>query len=202
MKYDTLPRGYISWSQMQTLERSPMEYVETYIRNKPRFVSEPMMFGKRFADAMETGDTGDEGAAFKFLVDIGVPRYDTAERKIECTYNGINLVGIMDTADHDLLRFREYKTSSVGWSQSRVDKHGQLIFYGAMVYLIRGVAPVECHLDWIRTQYGAQGEIEATGEVQTFKRKPFTLLEMATMLKRITKTADVIVELARQYNIT
>lgn len=200
-KTKALPHGYLSWSQLDLLERDPGEYARHYILNEPRFESEAMMFGGDFADAMETGTIPERhDSAFRFLVEIGIPRLEIPECKIEATHKGINLLGKIDSASPDLSRFREYKTGRLEWTQSRVDKHGQLTFYALIIFIKTGKIPKECHLDWIRTEYDEQtGEIRAKGDFKTFKRRPFTLLEVLNMTKRIEKAYETITELMTEH---
>lgn len=193
-----LPKPHLSWSQIDLVERDPMGYAESYIHGQPRYESEAMMFGKHFARAMETGKADDDDSAgVKFLVDIGMPRLELVEHRIEVTLAGVPFVLILDTTSEDLRKFREYKTGMAEWNQTRVDTHGQLIIYGMGVYLSKGFMP-ECHLDWVRTHYDPiHGDLTATGELMTFKRKPFSLIEFGSMSKRITRAAQKITELMR-----
>jgi hypothetical protein len=102
-----------------------------------------------------------------------------------------NFLNISLTAKKDLTEFREYKTGMREWTQAKVNTHGQLIFYAVMIWLKTGKLP-ECWLDWIRTEYDEYGEIKVTGEWKSFKRRPFSLVEVGSMLKRIEKAVATI----------
>lgn len=194
-----LPQGYISWSQLSLVERSPLEYVEHYILRQGRFESEEMLFGRQFADAMENGEIQDQDEAFTFLVRVGVPRLDKPEMEISATYRGIKLLGKPDTIKDDLSEFREYKTGKAEWTQRRVDQHGQLVFYATIIFLMTNRIP-KASLDWLKTYHDPETlDIKATGEVKSFPRTPFTLLDMAKMMERIRKAADKIDGLVRDY---
>lgn len=193
-----LPKGYLSWSQLDLVERNEMEYVDGYIKGMGRFESEAMMVGQRFAQAMETGDMGDEDDAFKFLVGVAVPKLEVSEMEIGAVVNDIPLVGKPDTAMGNLTAFREYKTGRLEWNQTRVNRHGQLVFYALIMFMHTGKMP-DAHLDWIKTEYDEYGALRVTGDIDSFHRKPFDLLELSAMTKRIENAAKKITGLVELF---
>ena len=194
-----LPKPHLSWSAVDLVERDPIEYTRAYILGEPRYESEAMLFGKKFATAMEQGKPDqDDTEAMKFLVQIGIPRLEMVEHRMEIEVGGIPFIIVLDTVAADLKRFREYKTGMQPWDQRKVDSHGQLVLYGLGLYLATKQMP-ECHLDWIRTHYDpVSGELTADGTWQTFKRKPFTLVEFGAMTNRVVRAAEKIDALMRE----
>lgn len=186
-----LPRGYISWSQVDLVERDPMEYIRSYIEHSVRYESPEMMFGKRFAEAMEQGEC-EEDPVVDFLVKHAVPKFELVEYEIkDVAYKGIPLLGRMDSISPDLMRFRDTKTGKEPWTQGKVDSHGQFAYYALLIFLKTGKLPEECWVDWVGTK-NEYGEIRATGRVQTLQRKPFGMLEVSAIGKRIEKAAKTI----------
>ena len=161
------------------------------------------MYGKQFAEDMASGVASpDADARHKFLVEVGMPRLAIPEHRVEATYNGIALVGIIDTCAEDYKAFREYKTGRAPWTQGRVDAHGQLDFYAALIWLNHKILPT-AYLDWVRTTVDEQtGDLTAAGDIQTFRRAPFTLMDVVHILKRTETAANTITELVREYKST
>lgn len=183
-----LPRGYLSWSQVNLWQRSKKQYADRYFYGKEGFTNSAMRYGKKFAHTVETGDAkGDE------LLDLAarvVPRYEVAEykltAKLKTEAGDIPLLGFIDTAhDPPSKGLREYKTGKRPWTQKKVDKHGQLTFYALMVYLEEKKLPETMHLDWLETEE-RRGEISVTGRIETFEtsRSIGDILEMTTIVKR------------------
>jgi len=199
-----LPHGHLSWSAMDLVERDPIEYARSYILGEPRFESEAMLFGKQFAEEMAAGAAGpDSDERRRFLISIGMPRLELPEHRIEATHNGLKLVGILDTCASDHRTFREYKSGRAPWTQGRVDSHGQLSFYAALIWLTKGFLPTECWLDWVPTTIDPEtGDLTATGEVVSFKRSPFTLLDVVGIIRRAERAAGIIDGLVKEYQNT
>ena len=51
----SLPRGYISWSQLDLIEHNPKMYYRRYILGEEIPINKYMIFGKRFAKCLELG---------------------------------------------------------------------------------------------------------------------------------------------------
>ena len=74
-----LPKGYISWSQLNLFERSPKQYRKHYILGEPSFINDAMVYGKKLADALEGNDAGDD-ETITMLVEL-LPKYKVMEKK-------------------------------------------------------------------------------------------------------------------------
>lgn len=182
-----LPKGYLSWSQINLWRSSKRQYADRYFYGKDGYVNKAMKYGKKFATAVETGDAG-EDELIKLASKI-ITRYDEVEYKLKGTLKteagDIPLLGFADTAYNPPSKgLREYKTGKVPWTQRKVDRHGQLTLYALIVYLNEKKIP-PMYLDWLETDE-RHGEISVTGRIESFEtiRTIGELLEMTTIVKR------------------
>jgi hypothetical protein len=120
----------------------------------------------------------------------------------------------LDSYDSVKNVFREYKTGKKdkggksAWDQSKVIKHGQLVFYATALKHSIGKIPEYCDLDWIETKErgvqidggGLQNEetIQVTGRIVSFHRE-FDEREIEKMEKLIVKVATEISEAYQEF---
>lgn len=188
------PRGYISWSQMVLVERSPWAYVERYLGDGYDIENKYMTLGKRLAERMELGlPTND-----KLLEHLALflPKGEYQEYEINVDFEGIPMRGKLDQFSPKTLEIRETKTGK-RWTQSMANKHGQLVFYATMVYLKYGKLP-KIFLDWIPTKELEDGTLEMTGEIKTFEVK-LHLGDIIVFRTRIKKAWKEIKKLTAEY---
>jgi len=183
-----LPKPHLSWSQIDLWRRSKKQYAERYFYGKDGFTNNAMRYGKKFAEALETGET--DGDEILELATKAVPQYAVSEYRLEATLEteagNIKILGFLDTSeDPPSEGIREYKTGVTPWTQKKVDKHGQLTLYATMVYLNEKKLPKKMHLDWIQTQNDS-GVVSLTGNIESFEttRTVGDVLEMVTIIKR------------------
>ncbi len=187
-------RDYISWSAMNMLERDEEGYIAKYLNGQTGFSNEAMDFGKVVAEALQDEKSADPH--IRYIITF-LPRFDTPELEITAKYKKRKLLGRPDTIMASFKEFREYKTGRTPWSQTKVDSHGQLVFYATIIFLLKKKIPT-AYLDWIPTEYGEDG-LKLTGEIKTFKRKPITLTDISQMLKRIENASVKIDKLWKKY---
>jgi len=178
------PRGYLSHSQLQLWERDQNEYYNRYIEGIEQPRTAYLELGHRLAVAMENGKDEGDDPAINHLV-LFLPTYQEKEYEIKAKFEGIPLLGKLDSFDPKGLRIREYKTGKNKWTQRMVDEHGQLTFYALLVWLKYKKFPSEIHLDWAETKE-EDGDLFLTGEYQTFSTKR-TLKDLILMGGRIEK---------------
>lgn len=196
-----LPKGYLSYSQIQMWLKDRPRYERIYFAGEDaKFTNAGMDFGKEVASALEDGrDTGDLLTDAAMLL---VPKYDIADKEIRVemkTKDGVVvLVGRPDTMDSNSFDFREYKTGKTKWTLSKAMKHPQLKFYAMLIYVKFGKLLKQCHLDWIETAMTEEiidgfpvKRIQPTGKVETF-RVPLTLNDV---LQTMAETARVAKEI-------
>lgn len=192
------PRGYLSWTQVDMWERSPERYIRQYVHGAAGFENSGMTFGKEVSQALENGAESDD-TLMEALVAI-LPRYQLPEHEIRAIlktpYGNVELLGKLDTFGRDPIRFREYKTGRVPWTQAKANKHRQLLHYAALVYLLHGKLPTEVWLDWAETEE-VDGEVRLTGKILSFHVK-IDLRDVLEYLADVCRVAREIDEMYRK----
>lgn len=189
-----LPKGYISYSQLQLWQNDKKRYKEIYFdgRDELRVSNAGMEYGKIVATALEKGTDTDD-----LLTDSAMfllPKYDIADQEIDTflkTKDGwIRILGRPDTMDSKTFDFREYKTGKTSWSQKKAQNHLQMRFYAMLIYLKHKKILKEAYLDWIETEQGPEG-IRPTGRVESF-RVEFQLQDILATMALTSKIAKEI----------
>lgn len=194
-----LPKGYLSWSALHLFETSEKKYIEKYFYGEDDNRSNDFMsFGKRFAEAKETGDCkGDPMLEFAMN---SVPSYEFPEYKLEAElstpYGKIKLLAIPDSFSEVNIQILEYKTGKIPWTQSKVQKHGQLHFYAVSTNAKFSVNPSQ-ELWWIETMQ-TSGGVRPTGRIETFRFKASDR-DLKEMEQRIIRACLRIDKLYRQH---
>jgi len=190
-----LPKGYLSYSQIQLWQSDKERYKEIYFNNRDelRVSNAGMDFGKEVATALEHGNHVED-----VLTDIAMdllPKYDIADQEIVAemkTKDGwITIKGRPDTMDSKSFAFREYKTGKVKWTQKKAESALQLKIYAVLIYIVHKKILHEAHLDWIETHETPEG-IKPTGRVESF-RVPITfnaILETMALITRVAKEIE------------
>lgn len=193
-----LPKGYLSYSQIQLWKANKERYRKLYYENKSeyRIRNKEMDYGKIVADALENEEKTDDvltDAAMLLL-----PKYDIRDKEIWTsikTKDGwIDLIGKPDTLNSITKAFREYKTGKGKWTQNKAQKHPQMVFYAMIIYLKYKIANSDAYLDWIETEDTING-IKPTGKVESF-HVTFT---MNDILKCMAETIKVAKEIEIDY---
>ena len=191
-----LPRGYLSPSQIDLWLRDPDRYVRQYMFGGEEVKNARMDFGSKVALAEENGEETDDELV-NMLVAI-LPKYPLREHTIRAPFKTkdgvVELLGKMDKFDDVLVALRDTKTGTAKWTQGRADKHGQLRFYGAVVWLKHKKIPT-IHLDWAETKVEEDGSISLTGKISTFEVK----LTLADILEYLAVVARVAREIDARY---
>ena len=193
-----LPAECLSYSQVSMWLSSPKRYREIFFNQNEdaRFMNAGMAYGEIVADALENEEeTGD------LLTDMAIgllEKYDIKDQEMEGwlkTPNGwVKIISHPDTMDSKTFALREYKTGRVKWTQKKADNWFQLKFYAMLIYLVHGVIPPSCYLDWIETFADASddGKVKPTGHVETFKVKIGLreILETMAITSRVAKEIE------------
>ena len=181
-------RDYISHSQYALFNSSPKGYYEKYVLNKAYNGNKYQNFGKKLMEDLEFGEVKGVPKFLKDLVKNGI-----VEKEITAQSKFINkdLFGIIDVIDDNFQHFCEIKTGKVAWTESKVLKDEQMLFYALMINLKYKIIP-RATLVWAET-IDFNGGVEFTGKVKTFKRG-FTLEELVDFAKKlgvvVNKIAD------------
>lgn len=189
-----LPKGYISYSQIQLWKNDRERYKALYFDNRDelRISNKGMEYGKEVASALERGESVDDvvtDTAMSLL-----PKYDVADKEIKAamkTKDGeITLLGRPDTMDSITHDFREYKTGRVPWTASKAQNHPQMVFYAMLIYIAYGTKLNHAFLDWIET-YEEGGVVKPTGHIQSFEVR-FALRDILDCMAETAKVAKEI----------
>lgn len=187
------PRPYLSWSQMNLIERNPEAYIKTYFQGY-KFENEAMRLGKEVAEILEMDKICDNTMIENMR--IMLPSYEKREFEIKTEKHGIQLLGKLDCFNRKGLVIGEIKTGKK-WTQKMVDEHGQLTFYALLVYLKYKKLPSKIYLHWAKTAE-IDEELQLTGEIKTFETKR-DLLDILKFTSRIKNAWAEIEKLSKIY---
>lgn len=189
------PRGYLSWTQVDMWRKSPERYIKNYMLGEDKKLNNSgLSFGSVASAALETGEYADD-----VLLDAVVallPHYKLREHEIRVTfktkYGAVELLGLLDTFDTPIPRFREYKTGRIAWTQAKANKHKQLLHYATLIYLKHGILPPEVWLDWAETEEDEDGTVSFTGNIRHFQVKISRLdvLEYMALVGKVAREID------------
>lgn len=171
---------------MSSKDRFRREYFECGKKLDTKY----LRFGKGIAEMVENGTHK------KLLPELIV--CDVREFEIKVNICGVPILSYLDDYDPVNNVFREKKTGKIPWTQAKVIKHGQLVFYATALKHSVGKMPEYCDLDWIETKEGAvevddfwrenEKAVQVTGKIKSFHRV-FDEREVAKMEKLIVKSA-------------
>lgn len=166
-----------------------------YFENSDKLETDAFRFGKGMAKLIE------EGKHKELLPDLIV--YSHPEYEINCEIEGVPMLSFLDSYDPGKNVFREFKTGRHPWTQSKVQKHDQLLVYATMLHQVTGNMPEYCDLDWIETVerntdvndfwHDNEKRIQVTGKIISFHRE-FDMREIERMREQIKRVAEEISE--------
>lgn len=155
----------LSYSQLSSWEWNKEEWYQNYIKNKPRGKSAAMEVGNIIGDSIGTPQS--------LVPDLNPP--GIKEYPLRASLGDIHLVGYCDHYCPDTLELNENKTAvnPKKWTQSSVNKHGQLTMYALMLFLKYDIVPEDLtiYLNYIRVIEGADMRYYLPNPVE-FKRFP------------------------------
>lgn len=163
-----LPKGYLSWSALDLWEKNPKEYEEVYFRDKKKFETPEMRFGKKVHKAIEEKTCDDKEVNMVIQTVISY-----SEHEVECStiwkspYGEIPLYALIDNMEFEEKNFKDYKTGKTPWDKKRADNHGQLAFYALTLECLTGRRPKKASIVWLETT-GNGENIRLTGKVEEF----------------------------------
>lgn len=206
MEQIILPKTYLSWSQMNCWMSNKERFRREYFEHTDKLDTRYLRFGKGIAEMIENNTYKE------LLPDLIV--YDTREFEIKTEVNGIPILSYLDDYDSINNVFREKKTGKSdkhgkpAWTQCKVQKHDQLVFYATALKHSRGEMPKYCDLDWIETKEGSAEVddfwrtndriINVTGRIVSFHRE-FDEREVERMENLIVKNAYEISEAYKKF---
>lgn len=192
-----LPKGYLSYSQIQMWKKDRERYEHIYFDGeKANYTNDGMEYGREVASMLEDGVESDD--ALTNMAMALLPKYDIRDQEIRTEFNTkdgwVGILGRPDTMDSRSFAFREYKTGKTKWTQSKAQRHPQLKFYQMLIYVAHGTLLRETYLDWIETEKVEEFvdgipviSIKPTGRVESFR----VILTMNDLLETMAETTRV-----------
>jgi hypothetical protein len=195
-----LPKPHLSWSQLLCWTTSPARYRREVFECGKKMDTKYLRYGKDIAGLIEAGKHKE------LLPDLIV--YDVREHEIRTEVCGVPILSYLDDYDPVKNVFREKKTGKAPWTQAKVIKHGQLVFYATALKHSIGKMPEYCDLDWIQTKEGSvevddfwrenEKLVQVTGYIKSFHRE-FDEREVTKMEELIVKSANQISDAYRLF---
>lgn len=149
----------ISASQLETWIKSPKEYIEQYINDRPFIGNKYTRFGTEVHKQIESDN----------FFYSHIPKLKNKEYYFEKQVKKIILNGYIDS--YDIGEIIDYKVSKKGrWTQKKVDKHIQLSFYGLWHFLEYDSLPI-VHIIHVISEEDDRGILRLTGEIKDYKRQ-------------------------------
>lgn len=193
-----LPHGHLSWSGLSLWEKDPTEYALRYIMHQAQHINSGMVYGRYISEGLEAPVSTDEAMSDLRAI---LPAYDVPEKRLEATWKGIPLIAYVDTFRKRDHAFREYKSGrrdmngKPPWTRDKARAHGQIAFYGFLLWINDRKLPPPAFLDWIETQEKG-GIVSMTGRIESFE-VPITIEMILDIGARIEKAAK---EISKQYD--
>lgn len=179
---NTWKKRKVSWSQIASWEYDKEQWFSKYILGIGQESNPQMEFGRVIGEKLASDPS--------FLPEV--LRYKVFEKEFNTRLSNFVITGYLDSYCPDTHNFYEYKTSSNPnkWNQKSVNKHGQLLFYKALIYLCEKVKPedIKCKLFYIPVHQNGSFEMEINGKVQHFDFDNTTTMEVLKFLNYIKRT--------------
>jgi hypothetical protein len=195
-----LPRKYLSYSQMTCWRTNKERFRREYFENGRKLNTKYLTFGKSIAKAIEDGTYKD---IVPDLNVIGQPEFE-----VKTLVLGIPVLSFIDTYEAKKHIFQEFKTGKHAWTNTRVQKHEQLVFYATVLKWSTGTMPKKCQLVWLETSEDVadpsdfwatvEKKLSLTGKIVPFVRT-FDEREVERMEKLIVKMAHEISEAYKSF---
>lgn len=195
LKYK-LPAGPLSYTQFSTWEADPEKYISRYIIGEPYFESDGLLFGRRFAEALENPDSCNDSHLLAGIEKLDV--LDQVEYKHKEEFPG----GLPTIAKYDSIslmgaKYIEYKTGSslYPWTEEAVWQHSQMWFYTAIMFVHTGCV-FDSELQWLETETVLKTHeypegIRFTGRCEKYEFRP-TMAATEEFISRMYKVANEI----------
>lgn len=177
----------LSWSAISSFEWDKEQWYRRYVLKEKDKPSKEMLFGKDIGEKLAFDPS--------FLPEV--PRLDIFEHRLLTEFDGIQLVGYVDSLALDRGHLYEYKTGKKPWDQKRADTHGQIDMYLLMIYLSERITPerIACTIYWLPTEENLESMDDDDSTIsfsQPFMPKSFkvnkTMKDILLFMNRIKAT--------------
>jgi hypothetical protein len=173
-------------------ENNPQAYMAQYLDGKKRGINRGMALGKIMADSLETGE--ETGIPEHDVVIWQIPQYHIRDKEILIKIKGYDVPILIkpDSTKIDYKAFYEYKQGDINtpWTQKKVDKDDQMLFYTTGLYIKNEGYIPQGDLIWAVTEKRIDDDgVERphfTGEIRKFPYKA-KMLDILKMQSRMVK---------------
>lgn len=168
-----MPRKYLSYSAWILWKSNRQAFRDQYYKGEfKKFSSPETDFGTKIANMLEANDPE---------VDF-IPRYSFSEFKVEVPFEETLLHGRIDSFCPETFSFMDHKTGRVAWTEKKVYKLKQLVFYSLLCQMFCGKVNDTAKLVWVETSLtdeplmykgrilSRKKEVRMTGKVEVFER--------------------------------
>ncbi len=193
----TLPKPYISVSQVQLWQADPIAYQKKYFIGIPDKPSPFMDFGKQFAKDIEDYAAGiDRAYNFpdNFLQTTKIYKY--VEYELKHDFGEFEYLGYIDNMDEDRQIVVDFKTGTAPWTQARLEESLQMQLYSNIIYQQFQQLPT-CFINYWQTRLKGK-EVLWTG-VNEIYRHTFSFQDLAKAEAQVRMAARQISEAYDQY---
>lgn len=189
----------MSSSQMELWKKNPERYKSEYFERGKKLRTRYLEFGSGVHAMIE------DGTYIEQLPHLRV--YPERELEIRAEIEGVSCFSYIDGNDPVNNEFGDYKTGKTAWTQSRLQKSEQMLFYAVILRNRTGKIPDRCGLHWIETYdhedkdqafWKDDKKVKLTGKVVTLYRK-FDERELDRMESEIVKVAYEISDAYREF---
>ncbi len=150
-----LPKGYLSWSQLDLWEKDKAKYKRQYFMGEKSYQNDAMRYGSHISDVFE-------GKAkpldhVEQSVKLLAQKCGNPEREIrvgiKTNYGIVYLYGRVDDMEETPGGiFIENKTGTNKWTQKKANSHGQVHFYFVLIGEEKGQRPRHGVLQYLPTE--------------------------------------------------
>lgn len=175
----------LSWSQISQFQYSKQAWFDKYVMGIETEPSIEMIFGREVGERLATDPT--------YLPEV--PRLPIFEHELKFEFNGVQMIGYIDSLCLDTNKLYEYKTGRKKWDQKRADDHGQIEMYLLGLYQTKKIKPedIACHIHWLPTHIkDGQVAFVEPFTVNTFKadRTMADILRFGNYIKEVRKEME------------
>ena len=162
-------KDYISYHQFLTWKAGEEAYRKAYIFGY-KFSNKYTEFGSKIHEVLDTRKPTDEDEEIAVSI---IPKAQRREVEVRRVVYGVPLLARIDGIYKSRTGWaiKEYKTSKRGWTQSKVNRDGQLTFYAKIWSRVVHVPVNEIRLvlECLKTYEDVDGSLHLTGEKQRFE---------------------------------
>jgi hypothetical protein len=149
-KKDKNGNSYLSYSQINLFLKSPKQYYEQVILDKPFKGNEYTDFGTQVGAALELNMFGMFSDAEKEILSK-VKRLDIFERATFLKYDDFYVIGYIDTISSDFKKIIDYKTGGKKKELEYMkEDYTQLHYYALGIEQETGITPIDASVEFIR----------------------------------------------------